>query len=86
MPDWCRITKESYPAVAGDYSTWVPPYSYAGMAQLEENVGYIQNGACLRNATLAQLLVCPEGQESLSADDLASHCQKLGIACPQVLL
>lgn len=55
------------------------------MAQLEENVGYIQNGQCLRNATLQQLLVCPEGQESLPAEELAAHCALLGIKCPQVL-
>lgn len=54
------------------------------MAQLEENVGYVMNGICLRNTTLKQLLVCPDGQESLPADELADQCQKLNIACPQV--
>lgn len=80
----CSITSVSDPAKAGGYSTWVPPYSYAGMAQLEESVGYIENGQCLRNATLKQLLVCPPGQESLPFDELASHCQVLGIKCPKV--
>ena len=54
------------------------------MGQLEESVGYIVRGQCLRNATLQQLLVCPPGQESLPADELANHCQVLGIKCPQV--
>ncbi|KAL0044703.1 hypothetical protein WJX82_006155 [Trebouxia sp. C0006] len=76
------ITQESYPAIAGDYSTWVPPYSYASIDQLEENVGYKVNGTCLRNATLQQLLLCPAGQESLPADELADHCQVLNITCP----
>ena len=78
------ITQDSYPAIAGDYSTWVPPYSYAIMAKLEENVGYVVDGVCLRNTTLKQLLVCPEGQESLPAGQLADHCQRLGIPCPEV--
>ncbi|DBA66841.1 TPA: hypothetical protein ACH3X2_001975 [Trebouxia sp. C0005] len=77
-----NITQDSYPAIAGDYSTWVPPYSYASMDQLEENVGYKVNGTCLRNATLQQLLVCPAGQESLPANELADHCQVLNITCP----
>lgn len=80
----CSITQDSYPAIAGDYSTWVPPYSYASMDQLEENVGYKVNGTCLRNATLQQLLVCPAGQESLPANELADHCQVLNITCPAV--
>ncbi|KAL3158748.1 hypothetical protein ABBQ32_011476 [Trebouxia sp. C0010 RCD-2024] len=79
-----RITRDSDPAKAGGYSTWVPPYSYAPMAQLEESVGYIANGQCLRDATLQQLLVCPPGEESLPYDALADHCQVLGIQCPQV--
>lgn len=54
------------------------------MAQLEENVGYVVNGKCLRNATLQQLLVCPAGQESLPADELAAHCDVLNITCPVV--
>lgn len=83
---FCSITSDSYPAKAGEYSTWVPPYSYAGMAQMEERVGYIVNGTCLRNATLQELLVCPPGQESLPADELATHCNKLGVTCPQVRL
>ena len=82
---FCSITQDSYPAIAGDYSTWVPPYSYASIAQLEENVGYIVDGVCLRNTTLKQLLVCPEGQESLPANELANHCQKLNIDCPEVI-
>ena len=54
------------------------------MAQLEENVGYVVDGKCLRNATLQQLLVCPAGQESLPADELADHCQRLNVSCPKV--
>jgi len=87
LPTSCccySITQESYPAIAGDYSTWVPPYSYASMDQLEENVGYKVNGTCLRNATLQQLLLCPAGQESLPADELADHCQVLNVTCPAV--
>lgn len=82
----CSITPDSYPAKAGDYSTWVPPYSYASMAQMEERVGYVVNGTCLRNATLKELLVCPPGQESLPAEELATHCDRLNISCPQVRL
>ena len=54
------------------------------MDQLEENVGYKVNGTCLRNATLQQLLLCPAGQESLPADELADHCQVLNVTCPAV--
>lgn len=54
------------------------------MDQLEENVGYKVNGTCLRNATLQQLLLCPAGQESLPADQLADHCQVLNVTCPAV--
>ena len=54
------------------------------MDQLEENVGYKVNGTCLRNATLHQLLLCPAGQESLPADELADHCQVLNVPCPAV--
>ncbi len=54
------------------------------MDQLEENVGYKVNGTCLRNATLQQLLVCPAGQESLPANELADHCQVLNVTCPAV--
>ena len=82
----CSITSDSYPAKAGDYSSWIPPYSYAGMAQMQERVGYIVNGTCLRNATLQELLVCPPGQESLPAEELAMHCKGLGITCPTVRL
>ncbi len=87
LPTSCccfSITQDSYPAIAGDYSTWVPPYSYASMDQLEETVGYKVNGTCLRNATLQQLLVCPAGQESLPANELADHCQVLNVTCPPV--
>ena len=80
----CRISDTSPPAEAGNYTTWVPPYSYASMAQLEENVGYVVDGKCLRNATLSQLLVCPAGEESLPMDELADHCAKLNISCPAV--
>lgn len=56
------------------------------MAQMEERVGYVVNGTCLRNATLQELLVCPPGQESLPAEELATHCDRLNINCPQVSL
>ena len=74
----------SGPAVVGDYSTWVPPYSYAIMSQLEEKVGFIQSGVCLRNATFQELLVCPEGQTSRSLNDLIERCHYLGAVCPPV--
>lgn len=80
----CSIADGSPPAKAGNYTTWVPPYSYTGIAQLEESVGYVVNGKCLRNATLTQLLVCPAGEESLPVDELAEHCERLSIPCPAV--
>lgn len=80
----CRLTNLSYAAVVADYSTWIPPYSYSIMAQLEEKVGYIENGKCLRNATFQELLVCPVGQESASVQQLLDNCAELGISCPPV--
>lgn len=54
------------------------------MAKLEDKVGYIENGQCLRNATFQELLVCPAGQVSSSLQELVDRCKELNATCPPV--
>ena len=85
-PSGCRITKDDNFAQAGNYSTWMPLYSYASMRGLLMDHGLMQpNGTCDPAADLYDIIVCPPFTKKAPQSAMPAHCREQGVtSCPNV--
>ena len=80
----CRIDRSDYPAQAGGYAGWTTPYSYNTVRTLQQDIGLLKNGSCLRSNEIEDLITCAAGQIKLSLDQLRMQCAREGLHCPDV--
>jgi len=80
----CRIDRSDYPAQAGGYAGWTTPYSYNTVRTLQQDIGLLKNGSCLRSNEIEDLITCAAGQIKLPLDQLRMQCAREGLHCPEV--
>ena len=80
----CRINRSDYPAQAGGYAGWTTPYSYNTVRTLQQDIGLLRNGSCLRSNEIEDLITCAAGQIKLPLDQLRMQCAREGLHCPEV--
>ena len=81
---FCRIDRSDPAAIAGNYSSWTTPYSYNPVREMQQDIGLLKNGSCLRSSQLEDLIHCAAGQIKLPHDQLKDRCIDLGLECPDV--
>ena len=82
----CRLDRSDLPAIAGGYAGWTTPYSYNSVRTLQQDIGLLKNGSCLRSDSIEDLITCAAGEIKLPLDQLRLQCARLGLPCPAVRL
>ena len=80
----CRINKSDPAAIAGKYSSWTTPYSYNTVREMQQAIGLLSNGSCLRSGQVEELIHCEAGQTKLPPHQLKDRCLELNLTCPEV--
>ena len=80
----CRINKSDPAAIAGGYSSWTTPYSYIMVRKMQQDIGLLGNGSCLRTGQVEELIHCEAGQIKLPPHQLNDRCLELNLTCPDV--
>lgn len=68
-------------AVAGGIATFSPPQSYHSLYQLELDIGWLQNGKCIRSNAMYATIVCPPGTFKISEAQAEKSCEAEQLPC-----
>jgi serine/threonine protein kinase len=88
----------SHPAaVAGKYSSWIPPLSYASLNSMQRSLGWINEhvrpsaqtgfvalGQCMKSVHFYDAVVCPTNFVKISEEEMHESCSGVNTtACPK---
>ena len=69
-----QITKNSTAAIQGKYASWIPPLSYLSLNTMQEKLGWISEGKCMRSDNFYNAVVCPAGYVKKSEAEMDRSC------------